>query len=956
MCSQAVQKALSVVPGIVQVQISLATDQAIVEFYHNDNHDNNSNGMVETIQDTIESIGYTVEGNVRILTTTTNTATTQNYINIDDNDDNNDIDNIDNMDDDTLDDTEARWQAVQDRQEQKVRGRQVAFLGSLCGTLPILTLTMILPEHAVPLLHRHFELFHHHLQVQAVLLWVFCTPVQFVAGWEFYKMAWYGIRSGRAGMDVLVALGTSAAYLYAVTAVLTGDDVAAHFFETAAVLISFVLAGKWMQALAVRRTSQALTQLMQLQAKTAVKVTPIDAGMDNASKFNPLVDPFHEAVVPIQQVHAGDVVKIIRGASIPADGRVIAGEVSVDESMVTGESLPVFKCPGSTVLGGTICVESSGSIQNYSSYQNDSTNSNSNNNSNNNSNDIGAAFVRVTGVGSSTALAQIVQLVQEAQSRSAPIQSFADQISAVFVPTVCVVSVVTFMTWYALCSAQVVPPHWYQDLGEDPFTFSLMFGIACLVISCPCALGLATPTAVMVGTGVGARLGVLIKSGEALEVGSKVDSVVFDKTGTLTKGEPAITDFVRWGNDSVVAVAATDSQEIEREVATMGADGAGVDDYLLWLLASLERTSEHPLAKAVVRYAEEKLDPSYLKSNPLVEPTMFRALTGRGASGTVQGKVSVAVGNRSFASVLGLAIPPQAEACMKRLEEQGKTAVLAAVNGSICAVIGIADELKADAAESIVYLKDVMGVDVWMVTGDNARTANAISRQLNLSPDRVISEALPAAKVQQVRKLQAEGRVVVMVGDGVNDSPALAQADIGMSLGTGAEIAAEASDIVLVRGNVADVCSALHLSRAIFRRIQWNFVWSLLYNCLGIPVAAGVFYPLVHTRLPPTVAALAMALSSISVVFSSLSLRLYQPPIVTSLDTRRRPRSTTAWARSMQHRRSRNAARGGGGELTVNLLQSDHLAASDTDRTEATEIADNRSLSRMEEARTNNTI
>jgi Cu+-exporting ATPase len=251
-----------------------------------------------------------------------------------------------------------------------------------------------------------------------------------------------------------------------------------------------------------------------------------------------------------------------------------------------------------------------------------------------------------------------------------------------------------------------------------------------------------------VGTGVGARLGILIKSGEALEIGSKVDSVVFDKTGTLTKGEPAITDFVQWGDDADTVVG----------------------DYLLWLLASLERTSEHPLAKAVVRYAEENLDPSYLESNPLVEPTMFRALTGRGASGTIQGKVSVAVGNRSFASVLGLTIPPQAEIDMQRLEEQGKTAILVAVNESICAVIGIADELKADAAESIVYLKEVMGVDVWMVTGDNARTANAISRQINLSPDRVISEALPAAKVQQVRKLQAEGRVVVMVGDGINDA------------------------------------------------------------------------------------------------------------------------------------------------------------------------------------------
>ena len=392
------------------------------------------------------------------------------------------------------------------------------------------------------------------------------------------------------------------------------------------------------------------------------------------------------------------------------------------------------------------------------------------------------------------------------------------------------------------------------------------------------------------------------------------------------KGCPEITDFVRL----------KDEIDIDPEDSSL-------DDYLLWLLGSLERTSEHPLAKAVVAYAEQKLGDEYLESMPFVQPSNFRALTGRGASGTIRGSVQVAVGNRSFARHLEIPISPQAEKCMKQLEEQGKTAILAAVNNQICAAMGIADQLKDDAAASISYLRDEMGVDVWMVTGDNSRTARAISRQLRLPSNRVISEALPAAKVEQVRKLQAEGKVVAMVGDGVNDSPALAQADVGLGLGSGAEIATEAADMVLVKGHVADVCTALHLSRVIFRRIQWNFLWSLLYNCLGIPIAAGVLYPFVRTRLPPTIAALAMALSSISVVMSSLSLRLYKPPSV-NIRIHRRSSVTTAWAQTMQRRRSSLD-----NELTADLLSQDHLATSEM--TESTEVIDNRTASQMEEGR-----
>jgi P-type Cu+ transporter len=342
------------------------------------------------------------------------------------------------------------------------------------------------------------------------------------------------------------------------------------------------------------------------------------------------------------------------------------------------------------------------------------------------------------------------------------------------------------------------------------------------------------------------------------------------------------------------------------------------EDYILWVLGSLERTSEHPLAKAIVNYAEDRLA-DVLETNPFIHPTDFQTITGRGASGVVGGNMEVAVGNRSFAAIMGLVISEETDACMQRLEEVGKTAIIVSLNGTICLVLGIGDEVKDDAAASIAYLRDTIGIDVWMVTGDNSRTAAAISRQVGLSSDRVIAEALPATKLEKVRALQAQGRnIVCMVGDGINDSAALAQADVGMGMGTGADIATEASDMILVKGHVADVCTALHLSRALFRRIQWNLTLSLIYNCLGIPVAVGVFYPMVHLRLPPTVAAVAMALSSISVVLSSLTLRLYRPPNV--FDTRR--------ARLSRPVRGGNTtpANDDADGMRLALLPNDHLA------------------------------
>lgn len=866
MCSRAIENVVGALNGVEQVHVALATDMVHVVW------DSNQLSM-ENIREAIEDIGYPTESVILYPNTKPEKHSADSSIS-------NAAANI-----------HERWQQLNQRQEDKVQKKRLAFLWSLVGTLPILFLTMVFHHigHS-SFLDNHLQIAGRLIQVEALILWILATPVQFIAGFDFYKMTWHNLRTQRLGMDVLVALGTTAAYVYALVGAWNGDDMSAHFFETSVVLISFVLAGKWLQALAVRRTSEALTRLMQLQSKTAIQINFIQGGEQSFSdKFLPT---FLESVVPIEQIQKGDIVKVIRGSSIPADGKVIFGAMSVDESMVTGESMPVLKTPGSDVLGGTICVESD---NNY-------------NNDGNRTVSVGAVFVEVTGVGSSTALAQIIQLVQDAQTRSVPIQSFVDTVSSIFVPSVCLISFLTYMTWFILCKTQVVPPAWYQDLGETPVTFSLLFGIACLVISCPCALGLATPTAVMVGTGVGAKVGVLMKGGEALEVASRVDSVIFDKTGTLTKGKPVITDFVRFDANLDLT-----------------------DEDLLWYLGSLERTSEHPLAKAVVSYVETRLPQDYLQDRPFVEPTDFRALTGRGASGIVLDSVKIAAGNRAFAAEQNLVIPKIAEDAMQEMERSGKTAVLVTIDGEVCLVLGLADELKPGAKAAIAYLRDHMHLDVWMVTGDNDRTARAIATQLGLSLDHVISEALPAAKVQQVRRLQEQNHLVAMVGDGINDSPALAQADVGMSVGTAAEIATEASDFVLVTGKVEDVCTALHLSRSIFRRIQVNLLCSLLYNVLGIPLAAGVFYPLVQMRLPPTVAALAMALSSVSVVLSSLSLRFYRPPTVIQRPTRR---NRIFWRLFLQDS-------GDTDDLQQDLLAHDFLSASEI--TDTTAVIDNRS-------------
>jgi len=820
MCSSAVHKALIEIPGVKEVHVSLSTNLATITF------EPSADCTAESLADIIECIGYDVNDV------------------LDETDEEQGIVDIQEHTGSNYNEIEDRLERITRQQNLQLAARKRSFLLSLLGALPVITITMIIPRiggEACAIeesLHTKVTIFNHKFMLESLLLWLFTTPVQFICGYSFYKTSFYGIRKGILGMDVLVALGTTSAYIYAMIAMWNGDP-GYRFFETSAVLICFVLLGKWMNAMAVCRTSEALTHLMKLQAKTALKITPT---FGIKGKWDPLFDSYDEETVPIQDINPGDIVKVLKGASIPADGVLMHGEMSVDESMITGESIPVLKLEGSEVIGGTICAEAGRRAMKATDT-------------------AAAGFVRITGVGSNTALAQIVKLVQEAQSRQVPIQNLADAIAGVFVPCVVAISFLTFLVWYICCIKGVVPESWYD--GESPMTFSLLFGIAALLISCPCALGLATPSAIMVGTGVAARCGVLMKGGETLEIASKVDAVIFDKTGTLTKGKPVVTDLIRTLDDNALA-------------RINGFDPVGMNgnEYLLWLFGSLERNSEHPLASAIVSYAEEKLG-SFLDSKPFVQPTNFVALTGRGAAGTING-VKISIGNRAFAQHENMTISEELEAILRKIEADGKTAIVAGLNGEVCAVIGVADEIKEEAEASIQTLQE-MGIGIWMLTGDSTRTAVAIAKRLNLPLSHVVSEALPSSKVEMVRELQSQGRTVAMVGDGINDSPALAEADVGMSMGTGAEIAAEASDMVLVSGKVSDACVALDLSKVIFRRIQWNFVFSMIYNLLSIPLAAGVFFPIFHARLPPTVAAIAMSLSSVSVVCSSLAIRLYKP-------------------------------------------------------------------------------
>ena len=612
------------------------------------------------------------------------------------------------------------------------------------------------------------------------VLWVLATPVQFWIGGQFYRGAWSAFRHRNADMNTLIAVGTSAAYLYSVVAAVfpsffeSGGIEPDVYFDTSAMIIVLILFGRLLEARAKGRTSDAIKKLAGLQPKTA-RVVRDGVEMD----------------IPIKDVNVGDEILVRPGEKIPVDGIILKGKSAVDESMITGESMPIAKEAGNEVIGATI-------------------------------NKTGSFRFRATKVGKDTALAQIIKLVRDAQGSKAPIQRLADVIASYFVPIVISIALATFVIWF--------------NFGPKPaLTFSLLNFVAVMIVACPCALGLATPTAVMVGTGKGAENGILIKGGESLEIAHKIDTIVFDKTGTLTKGEPEVTDVVAAGTFS------------EGEIVK--------------ITASIEKMSEHPLGEAIVRKAEEM-------KMALLEPEDFHAIQGRGVEAKIDGK-TVLIGSEKLMGEKNVDVRDFADRATT-FSQEGKTSIYVALEGQASGLVAVADTLKEDTKEALESLK-ARGLEVIMLTGDNRRTARAIAKKAGIAS--VIPEVLPGDKAIQIQKLRSEGKKVAMVGDGINDAPALAQADVGIAIGSGTDVAMEAADITLIRDELYGVVKAIALSRHTIRVIKQNLFWAFFYNTLGIPIAAGVLYPFFGILLSPILASAAMAFSSVSVVSNSLRLR-----------------------------------------------------------------------------------
>ena len=608
------------------------------------------------------------------------------------------------------------------------------------------------------------------------------SPVMFFTGWPIHRSGWLILRRRSADMNSLITLGTTAAFAYSLLVTVAPgvlpDEVRDVYFEAVGVIVTLILLGRLLEVRAKAGTGEAIRRLIGLQARTA---RVLRGG--------------EELEVLIEDVEVGDVVAVRPGEKIPVDGEVVDGRSAVDESMVTGEPIPVGKESGDTVIGATI-------------------------------NQTGAFRFRATKVGRDTMLAQIIRLVEQAQASKAPIQRLVDLVSSYFVPVVMLIAVWTFAVWFVAGPAPAL-------------TLALVSAVAVLIIACPCALGLATPLSIMVGTGKGATQGILIRSAEALEAAHRLDTIVLDKTGTITRGQPVLTDVIVVGD----------------------LDETG----LLALVASAERSSEHPLAAAIVAGAADR-------GVAVVEPTLFDSITGKGIRAVVSGR-EVLVGNARLLADAGIDASGL-EVSSTALAEDGRTPMLVAVDGRPAGVIAVADTVKDESAAAVAALQRA-GLEVVMITGDNRRTAAAIARQVGIT--RVLAEVLPEHKADEVRRLQGEGRRVGMVGDGINDAPALAQADVGSAIGTGTDVAIESSDITLVSGNLGGLVTAISLSRATMRNIRQNLVLAFVYNTAGIPIAAGVLYPFFGIRLSPMIAAAAMALSSLSVVTNANRLRRWHP-------------------------------------------------------------------------------
>jgi Cu+-exporting ATPase len=705
-CAVRLEKALNRLEGVVKAAVNFAAGTASVEY-------NPSQVAVKDMIEAVQKAGYDAEEKTRI-------------------------------------DRDV------EKHERKKEVRQLRGIFMLSAVLSFpLVAAMIFH-----LIGRPIEILHNPW-VQFIL----ATPVQFVVGYRFYKGAYHALKGGGANMDVLVSMGTTAAYMYSVYNGFIAGDVMNLYFEASAVVITLIMLGKYLEAVAKGKTSEAIKKLMGLGAKTAR-----------------VVRDGKEEDISVEDVAIGDIVVVRPGEKVPVDGEIIEGRSAVDESMLTGESIPVEKNPGDTVIGATI-------------------------------NKTGSFKFRATKVGRDTVLSQIVKMVEEAQGSKAPIQKLADRISGVFVPIVMVVALVSLLLWW---------------LAGKNLNAGIINAVAVLVIACPCALGLATPTSVMVGTGKGAENGILIKGGEYLQRAHEIDALILDKTGTITKGEPELTDVISKGSLS------------EEEV--------------LRFAAAVEQGSEHPLGEAIVKGAQDK-------SLVLSEAREFEAVPGHGVTAVIEGK-PVLLGNRRLMQQKNIGLGG-AERHLSRLEAEGKTAMLMAVEGSLSGLLAVADTVKENSKRAVEELKD-MGIDIYMITGDNKTTAEAIAEQVGI--DNVLAEVLPEHKAEEVMKLIKAGKVTGMVGDGINDAPALAAADVGFAIGTGTDIAMEAADITLMGGDLMGIALAIRLSRATMRNIKQNLFWAFIYNTVGIPFAAMGF-------LSPVIAGAAMAFSSVSVVSNALRLK-----------------------------------------------------------------------------------